>query len=199
VPLAPLIRDKGTLHSDIALGSKEYSILEHVHKHLLRLAIHGANFRYLLTCHLFTLQSRTFDVTILTQYIHGFCLYSWRSSSVKIPASEVRTRHRDHVSWGARISEVSIPLKWRTNSQTRVPSANISPEGFKMVRKFSRSYFAQVRAYETRDRNLQKSWNRTPRSALSRLYYRIRESFNISEVSRMNSFYPIPQHSLLYV
>jgi hypothetical protein len=72
----PFYREtKGLLHFDIALGSKEYSKLEHVYECLLHPVIYEANFRYLQACHPFTPRIRTYDTTLLTWSAHGSCLH----------------------------------------------------------------------------------------------------------------------------
>jgi hypothetical protein len=142
-------RPRDFLHSDITLESKEYSKWEHVHECLLHPVIYGANLRYLQACHSFTPWTQTYDDAPLTRSISDSCLHSWRSLSVYIPTSEVRTRHQGQVSRAARFPEVFILLKLRTHSRiiswthsrtiswTQASSANLPPEDFNWVRKFS--------------------------------------------------------------
>jgi hypothetical protein len=69
VPSNPFYREaRGLLHSEIALESKEYSKCEHVHERLLHLVICETYFTYLQTCHQFTLPTRTFDASHLTEF-----------------------------------------------------------------------------------------------------------------------------------
>jgi hypothetical protein len=90
-----------------------------------------------------------------------------------------------------RISEVSTALKRRTNSQTQVPSANISPKGFRLdsfpIHTLHKLYLAKPA-----DLIFWKSWNWIRRLALSRPFHQIHDSYRISKDSRVNGFYPIP-------
>jgi hypothetical protein len=80
---APFYRETmGLLHSNIALGSKEYSKWEHVHECLLHPVIYRAHFRYLQVCHSFTPRTQTYDIAPLTRSVRDSCLHSWRSLSV---------------------------------------------------------------------------------------------------------------------
>jgi hypothetical protein len=82
-PLDPFYREtNGLLHSESALGSKEYFKLEHVYKCLLHPVICGANFKYSQVCHLFTPWTQTYDVAPLTRFVRDSCFHSWRSLSV---------------------------------------------------------------------------------------------------------------------
>jgi hypothetical protein len=141
MPPAPFYREtKGHLHFEIALGSREYSKWKHVHICLLHPSIRGAHFGYLLNLPSVPLRSWTFGSTPSTRLVHGFCLYSRRSSSVLIPAMSIQNHLWSQVSRAVRISEVFSTLKRRTNLRTRVLSANISPEGIRLE-NFRHSHF----------------------------------------------------------
>jgi hypothetical protein len=196
-PRPPSYRETdGLLHSDIALGSKEYSKWEHVHKRLLHPVIHGAIFRYLLTCHMFTPRSWTFDVAPLTRPVRVFCLhlwiffmciYSYFGSSNPAPRPSFLNR-KDFRSFH--------PPQTANKFTNSSPFSEHFGRRFQIGLKVSRSYFAQVIVHEIQKRVLQKSWNKARRLALSCLYYRIHESYKISENSRVKGFYPIPQYSM---
>jgi hypothetical protein len=114
----------------LPLDLREYSKWKHVHICLWHLSIHGANLRYLLTCHPFTPQSWTFGATSSIQ------------SAVSAFTCEVLLVYR-FLLWKLETTTegkfpklrgfLKFPLQWKrqTNSQTWIPSAIISPEGIR--------------------------------------------------------------------